>query len=107
MTEIRDTQIDRVKLAADTHLPSLKVNIDDCLVKCNAILEKEQVYRADTTLEKNRALRKAEWENFILDITRKCEKVDETFKEKENDIRDFYYHIEKKLNISPTHSNKS
>lgn len=58
-------------------------------------------------MEKKRALRKAEWENFIQDITKKCEKVDETFREKENDIRDFYYNIEKKLNISPTHSSKS
>lgn len=46
VTEIRDSQIDRVRLAAETHLPSLKVNIDESLERCNAILEKEQVYRA-------------------------------------------------------------
>lgn len=38
-------------------------------------------------------------------MTKKCERVDETFKEKEKDIRDFYFDLERKLHISPVHTN--
>lgn len=55
-------------------------------------------------MENRRAFRKAEWESFIEDITVKCAKVDETFKQKEEDLKDFYIDLERKLHISPVHS---
>jgi hypothetical protein len=50
-------------------------------------------------LSRNRSSRKKEWEKFINDISDKCQKVDETVQEKENEIHEFYIDLEKKLHI--------
>lgn len=46
-----------------------------------------------------RELRKAEWESFIDNMTQKCSKVDVTFQEKEEELKEFYSDLEKKLHI--------
>lgn len=51
-------------------------------------------------MSENRLLRKKEWEKFINDMSDKCEKVDHTFQEKENEIQEFYVDLEKKLHIT-------
>ncbi|XP_049858027.1 biogenesis of lysosome-related organelles complex 1 subunit 5 [Schistocerca gregaria] len=100
VSEIKDTQIERVKLASDIHLPNLNGNLEVAVSMCNGILEKEQKHRSDTTLEAKREIRKAEWENFIEDMAQKCAKVDTTFQEKEQELKDFYLDLEKKLHIT-------
>ncbi|KAJ9591629.1 hypothetical protein L9F63_001843 [Diploptera punctata] len=98
-TEIKETQIDRVKLASDVHLPNLNANLEVAVSMCNRILEKEELHRSDKTLEAKREIRKVEWETFIEDMTQKCTKVDATFSDKEEELREFYADLEKKLNI--------
>ncbi|XP_021931238.1 biogenesis of lysosome-related organelles complex 1 subunit 5 isoform X1 [Zootermopsis nevadensis] len=98
-TEIKDTQIDRVKLASDIHLPTLNANLEVAVSMCNRILEKEEQHRSDTTLIARREIRKADWECFIEDMTQKCSKVDATFQEKEEELKEFYSDLEKKLLI--------
>ncbi|XP_067010970.1 biogenesis of lysosome-related organelles complex 1 subunit 5 [Anabrus simplex] len=99
VTEIKETQIDRVKLASDVHLPNLNANLEVAVSMCNRILEKEEGHRTDTTLLAKREIRKTEWENFIEDMTLKIGKVDATFEEKEVELREFYTDLEKKLHI--------
>jgi hypothetical protein len=41
-TEIKETQLDRVKLASDVHLPTLTANLEVAVSMCNRILEKEE-----------------------------------------------------------------
>lgn len=53
----------------------------------------------DTALIAKREIRKADWESFIEDMTQKCSKVDATFQEKEEELKEFYSDLEKKLNI--------
>ncbi|XP_069675251.1 biogenesis of lysosome-related organelles complex 1 subunit 5 [Periplaneta americana] len=98
-TEIKETQLDRVKLASDVHLPTLNANLEVAVSMCNRILEKEEEHRSDTALLAKREIRKAEWESFIEDMTQKCSKVDATFEEKEEELREFYSDLEKKLHI--------
>lgn len=45
-TEIKETQIDRVKLASDVHLPTLNANLEVAVSMCNRILEKEEEHQS-------------------------------------------------------------
>lgn len=49
----------------------------------------------------NREIRKLEWEKFVNDMSENCEKVNQTFQEKENEIKEFYTDLERKLHITP------
>ncbi|XP_066587555.1 biogenesis of lysosome-related organelles complex 1 subunit 5 isoform X1 [Prorops nasuta] len=55
--------------------------------------------RKDKALQKHRTTRKYEWESFINDMSEKCQKVDQTFQEKIDEIKEFYIDLEKKLHI--------
>ncbi|XP_034253447.1 biogenesis of lysosome-related organelles complex 1 subunit 5 [Thrips palmi] len=100
VTEIRDTQVDRLKQSSDAFLPRLNTNLDAALNMCNRMIKSEEEHLADTSLESKRALRKADWENFISDMAVRCSKVDTTFQEKEEELREFYQDLETKLHIN-------
>ncbi|XP_046382953.1 biogenesis of lysosome-related organelles complex 1 subunit 5 [Ischnura elegans] len=97
VTEIKETQIDRLKLSSDVHLPTLNANLEVAVGMCNRILEKEEEYCPDKALANNRERRKAEWESFVEDITQKCSKVEATFGEKEKEMREYYEQLGQKL----------
>ncbi|KAG5325173.1 BL1S5 protein, partial [Pseudoatta argentina] len=99
-TELKESQLDRTEQLGDCHLPSLKANVDVALSMCNRVLQREENFDSDV-LSENRLLRKKEWERFINDMSNKCEKVDQTFQEKENGIQEFYVDLEQKLHITP------
>lgn len=100
-TELKENQLDRTEQLGDCHLPSLKANVDVALSMCERVLQREQDFDSDAALYENRELRKQEWERFVNDMSDRCEKVNETFAEKENEIKDFYIDLEKKLHITP------
>lgn len=54
----------------------------------------------DKKLQEHREIRKNEWEKFINDISVKCETVDQEFHNKEEELKDFYVDLEKKLHLS-------
>ncbi|KAF4527828.1 hypothetical protein B566_EDAN016312 [Ephemera danica] len=81
VTDIKETQIDRVKSLCDLQLPVLNSNLEVTLSMCESILEKEQEQTSS---------RKAEWEAFIRDMGEKCARVDQTFKQKEAELREYY-----------------
>ncbi|KAK3925900.1 Biogenesis of lysosome-related organelles complex 1 subunit 5 [Frankliniella fusca] len=99
VTEIRDTQLDRLKHTGETYLPTLITNLDAALNMCNRMIKSEEEHLADNSLEAKRALRKADWQNFISDMAGRCSKVDSTFQEKEGELREFYEDLEAKLHI--------
>ncbi|CAK9807106.1 Biogenesis of lysosome-related organelles complex 1 subunit 5 [Anthophora plagiata] len=100
-TELKESQHDRTEQLGDCHLPSLKANVDVALSMCERVLQREQDFDSDRVLQENRKIRKLEWEKFVNDMSEKCEKVNQTFEEKENEIREFYIDLEKKLHITP------
>ncbi|XP_012347643.1 biogenesis of lysosome-related organelles complex 1 subunit 5 isoform X2 [Apis florea] len=99
-TDLKESQLDRTEQLGDCHLPSLKANVDVALSMCERVLQKEQDFDSDIALQTNREARKVEWEKFVNDMSEKCEKVNQTFEEKENEIKEFYIDLERKLHIT-------
>ncbi|KAK1122994.1 hypothetical protein K0M31_008631 [Melipona bicolor] len=99
-TELKESQLDRAEQLGDCHLPSLKANVDVALSMCERVLQREQDFDTDIALQENREIRKLEWEKFVNDMSEKCEKVNQTFDEKENEIKEFYIDLERKLHIT-------
>ncbi|CAL7939819.1 biogenesis of lysosome-related organelles complex 1 subunit 5 [Xylocopa sonorina] len=99
-TELKESQLDRTEQLGDCHLPSLKANVDVALSMCERVLQREQDFDSDIALQENREIRKQEWEKFVNDMSDKCEKVNQTFEEKENEIKEFYIDLERKLHIT-------
>ncbi|XP_014472526.1 PREDICTED: biogenesis of lysosome-related organelles complex 1 subunit 5 [Dinoponera quadriceps] len=99
-TELKESQLDRTEQLGDCHLPSLKANVDVALSMCNRVLQREEDFDSDSALNGNRLIRRNEWEKFVNDMSDKCQKVDRTFQEKENEIQEFYVDLEKKLHIT-------
>lgn len=98
LSDIRDTQIPK----ASTSLPELnKVNtlLDIALQTSNTILENEDSFDVDQTLEAKRAFRKTEWESFSNDLKEKYANINKTFNEKEIDLVKFYEDLDQKLYI--------
>ncbi|XP_012167057.1 biogenesis of lysosome-related organelles complex 1 subunit 5-like isoform X2 [Bombus vosnesenskii] len=100
-TDLKESQLDRTEQLGDCHLPSLKANVDVALSMCERVLQREQNFDSDIALLENREIRKLEWEKFVNDMSENCEKVNQTFQEKENEIKEFYIDLERKLHITP------
>ncbi|XP_076683354.1 biogenesis of lysosome-related organelles complex 1 subunit 5 [Andrena cerasifolii] len=99
-TELKENQLDRTEQLGDCHLPSLKANVDVALSMCERVLQREQDFDSDGALQENRERRKLEWEKFVNDMSEKCAKVNQTFEEKEEEIKEFYMDLERKLHIT-------
>ena len=54
----------------------------------------------DSKLQKNREIRRGEWEKFINDMSEKCSKVDQEFMTKKEHLKEYYQDLEKKLHIA-------
>ena len=46
VTEIRDTQVDRLKQSGDAFLPTLSTNLDAALNMCNRMIKSEEEHLA-------------------------------------------------------------
>lgn len=67
---------------------------------CHMVMFNNLFNFQDIALQENREIRKLEWEKFVNDMSEKCEKVNQTFDEKENEIKEFYIDLERKLHIT-------
>ncbi|XP_073992034.1 biogenesis of lysosome-related organelles complex 1 subunit 5 isoform X2 [Rhodnius prolixus] len=99
VTDFRDTQIPKTCEKENT-LNKLNVLLDISLQNCAIVNENKEKYSQNQTLEAKRALRKTEWENFMKDIRCKYSNIDKTFKEKEDELKEFYDDLEKKLHVN-------
>lgn len=98
-SEIRDTSIERSLLASVGHLPELSTYLKKTLDGCTDILDNQESPKLIEKLEKNRENRKKIWQHFVDDMSHKCSRVDITFEEKEEELREFYTDLEQKLHI--------
>lgn len=48
----------------------------------------------------NQEKRRKEWDQFIDDMNFKCKRIENTFEEKEEELRDLYADLNHKLNIA-------
>lgn len=65
------------------------------------VLSNNYIFFQDKKLQENREARRADWQGFINDMSSKCRKVDQTFQEKEQELKEFYIDLERKLHIDP------
>lgn len=79
---------------------TLNSNLYKALSICNSIEDTQQKYKEDSSLSVAREDRKIQWEKFMDDMTYKCERVDNTFDEKEEELHEFYVDLERKLQIT-------
>lgn len=86
-------------MVSETNLPVLKIGLEQTLNICEKILEREPDSSLFENIDKNRESRKEIWKQFVDDMVHKCSRVDFTFQEKEEELREFYTDLEQKLHI--------
>ncbi|KAJ8736518.1 hypothetical protein PYW08_007174 [Mythimna loreyi] len=102
LTDIKDSQAEKIIKAGETGLPVLKEKLQQALLLSEEVeknyLESHKAYE-QRRLEL-REKRQNEWDQFIDDMNFKCQRVDNTFEEKEEELRDLYADLNHKLNIA-------
>lgn len=97
--ELRDSSLERCHLTSETHLPGLRANLEQTLADCQEIYDTKFENQLEAKLYENREQRKRQWQQFVDDMTHKCSRVDNTFEEKKEELREFYADLEQKLHI--------
>lgn len=122
--DAQDRSIEKCRNLSESNLPLLKIKLDETLALCENVLTRDQNTEAvnkwrencmqfsfrifnefcllDSQAEKlgeNRAERADQWQRFIDDMKHKQSCVDNTFEEKEEELREFYSDLERKLHI--------
>lgn len=97
VTEIRETQIDRICRNSDQKLCNLTGNLEVALSMCNKILEAEDKINVAEDLSERRKQRQCEWEKFMQDIKDKTARMDEAFQQKEREVIDHFRCLQEKL----------
>lgn len=98
-TEVKDSAVARCKALSEVQLPVLNKILQDTLRDCEKAANRLPDPELEATLEKNRASRKIILDEFVDDMSHKSSRVDNTFEEKEEELRDFYSDLERKLHI--------
>ncbi|XP_045779118.1 biogenesis of lysosome-related organelles complex 1 subunit 5 [Maniola jurtina] len=102
LTEIKDTQVEKISKSSVAALPVLAEKLDQAL-KLSDEIEKDYLELQKFTKKKkaeNFEKRQKEWDQFIDDMNFKCQRIDNTFEEKEEELRDLYADLNHKLNIT-------
>lgn len=97
VTELRDCEVDKVKAQCDSTLPNLNANLLVAQSMCNKILDQSRRHEIDHALESSRQARDKEWTGFMNDIQDKCAKIDDAYRQKEEDLRERYEQLDKQL----------
>ncbi|XP_055686694.1 biogenesis of lysosome-related organelles complex 1 subunit 5 [Lutzomyia longipalpis] len=98
-SEAKDTGVLRSKVACEAHLGHLQKSLEVALGACEEVTNRVPDPKLQAALEANREARKVIWSHFVDDMAHKCSRVDHTFEEKEEELRDFYSDLERKLHI--------
>ncbi|XP_021200388.1 biogenesis of lysosome-related organelles complex 1 subunit 5 isoform X1 [Helicoverpa armigera] len=102
LTDIKDSQAEKIIKSGETGLPVLKEKLQQALLLSDEVekdyleARKEHDKRRLELKEK----RQVEWDQFIDDMNFKCQRIDNTFEEKEEELRDLYADLNHKLNIA-------
>ncbi|CAL1288744.1 unnamed protein product [Larinioides sclopetarius] len=107
VTEIKETQIEKAVKLGDMHLCNLTGHFEVALRMCNNIVEREESDKKKQYLDQRREQRKKEWIAFVDDIQNKNIAVNQTFANKEEEVKNYYTKLEEAMHISPVHSDHS
>ncbi|XP_034831738.1 biogenesis of lysosome-related organelles complex 1 subunit 5 [Maniola hyperantus] len=102
LTDIKDTQVEKISKSSVAALPVLAEKLDQAL-KLSDEIEKDYLELQEVIKKKkaeNFEKRQKEWDQFIDDMNFKCQRIDNTFEEKEEELRDLYADLNHKLNIT-------
>ncbi|XP_038208210.1 biogenesis of lysosome-related organelles complex 1 subunit 5 [Zerene cesonia] len=102
ITDIKDTQLDKIQRSSKTALPVLSEKLQQALTLTEEV-EKDYLEIQQECAKKrleNKEKRQKEWDQFIDDMNFKCQRIDNTFEEKEEELRDLYADLNHKLNIT-------
>ncbi|XP_059613474.1 biogenesis of lysosome-related organelles complex 1 subunit 5 [Phlebotomus argentipes] len=98
-SETKDSGVSRCRVACEGHLEEVKRALEVALGACEEVCSHTADPKLAETLEANRVARKDVWSHFVDDMAHKCSRVDHTFEQKEEELRDFYLDLERKLHI--------
>ncbi|XP_023947390.2 biogenesis of lysosome-related organelles complex 1 subunit 5 isoform X2 [Bicyclus anynana] len=102
LTDIKDTQVEKITKSSVAVFPVLLEKLDQA-VKLSEEVEKDYLELQKINQKKkaeNFEKRQKEWSQFIDDMNFKCQRIDNTFEEKEEELRDLYADLNHKLNIT-------
>ncbi|CAG4965500.1 unnamed protein product [Colias eurytheme] len=102
ITDIKDTQLDKIQRSSKAALPVLSEKLQQALTLTEEV-EKDYLLIQQECAKKrleNKEKRQKEWDQFIDDMNFKCQRIDNTFEEKEEELRDLYADLNHKLNIT-------
>lgn len=102
LTDIKDSQAEKIIKTGETGLPVLKEKLEQAL-QLSAEVEKDYLDSRQIYEQRRQELkekRQKEWDQFIDDMNFKCQRIDNTFEEKEEELRDLYADLNHKLNIA-------
>lgn len=98
-TEVKDNSVARCKSLSEVQLPVLNSILKSTSRECEKAVNRQPDPELEGKLEKNRVNRQVIWDQFTDDMNHKCSRIDNTFEEKEEELRDFYSDLERKLHI--------
>lgn len=97
--DAKDTSVERCNNFCQSNLPLLKIKLDEALTLCEKVLQRNEDHELIDQLNKNRKERAEQWNRFDDDMKHKRSCIENTFEEKEEELRDFYSDLERKLRI--------
>ncbi|XP_013149380.1 PREDICTED: biogenesis of lysosome-related organelles complex 1 subunit 5 isoform X2 [Papilio polytes] len=101
-TDVRDTHIEKLAKTGGLVLPLLLQKIGQTRELAaeaeKTCIDLDVVYKQKQA--ENREKRRKEWDRFIDDMNFNCQRIDNTFEEKEEELRDLYTDLNHKLNIN-------
>lgn len=97
--DAKDSTVEKCYVLSETNLPLLKIKLDETSTLCESVLNRGVNQVAENRLKENRLARTKQLERFIDDMKHKQSCVENTFEEKEEELREFYSDLERKLHI--------
>lgn len=97
VTELRDCELDKLKAQCDSTVPSVNANLLAAQSLCGKILDQERGAEIEQALESSRQVREKELKSVLSDSKEKCSRIDEAYKQKEQDLRKQYRDFESQL----------
>jgi hypothetical protein len=96
VTELKDTEIPRTGCLADIHLPKLLAELQVAESISDKLTDKLKASDSKyaENLEKSRKERATEWDSFVHDMTTKCIRIDNLYKDKQEEVRKLYLKAE-------------
>jgi len=96
-TELADVEVDNLKAQCDSSLPAINANLLVAESMASKILARGSSSEIEQALESSKTTREKEWGHFMTEVQDKCAKIDEAYKQKEEDLTKQYKQLEDQL----------